>query len=645
VGESPPTSVDRNSRTPRSKQGSRQNSRAFLRNMSRTSLLSGDVSSTQNISMDGAAPKLQKFASSTSLMSSPRIGRRDSRRGKARDAHIQLKFDTYDRQIEKLRMENQKLKEQLEKIRPLEKQLKLERKNLQKKQRRIDAEKDAWEDVKNNDMSLVNLFQKIDTKLKQLSDQHESLQDDRDELKEQQQLYEKERSELQDRLDALADEENNLKKENNELMKRQRIFEQTNANMLEKIEELEQLKELHDQVRAEQNTLNQEKEEQLELKKLADDKWIQVLEKETLVTEMTRENEMKLKKVQDENERQVMQRKQNETLLEELDELRKIFEEEGADKEVIIKKLEELAQEEVELQKMTEDFKLERKQWEEDKKKEEDKIELRMRNITSKESELEQAYKDIQEKMEQHEADEVQLTEQWQRLSQKERDLENDENFIDKSVLQKANDEIEKMTGRVRRLEKKLESQETANHVLRHSLDEVKSMTIKQITDFGEKEKELITAKAQLEEFKSNFDRLIESRLRDKETEIERLHEQLRLVHEAARAETDRKIAGKDKEIEQLKQEVLKMRAMAHTKLSDLADTLLTNDNRSQWLIIQKEKDDFRKEKDKFSRLQKQWIQQMQGEMTNLTSVNTQLHQYRKPKPPQLASLRDSRPY
>ena len=83
--------------------------------------------------------------------------------------------------------------------------------------------------------------------------------------------------------------------------------------------------------------------------------------------------------------------------------------------------------------------------------------------------------------------------------------------------------------------EKKLESQETANHVLRHSLDEVKSMTIKQITDFGEKEKELITAKAQLEEFKSNFDRLIESRLEDKETEIERLHEQLRLVHEAAR--------------------------------------------------------------------------------------------------------------
>ena len=76
--------------------------------------------------------------------------------------------------------------------------------------------------------------------------------------------------------------------------------------------------------------------EQLELKKLADDKWIQVLEKETLVTEMMRENEMNLRKVQDENERQVMQKKQNEQLIEELDELKKLFEEEGAEKEEIV---------------------------------------------------------------------------------------------------------------------------------------------------------------------------------------------------------------------------------------------------------------------------------------------------------------------
>merc|ERR1719285_625264 len=86
-------------------------------------MLSGDVSSTQNLSMD-SAPKLQKFASTASLMSSPRSGRRDSRRGKARDNHIQLKFDSYDRQNEKYRMENQKLKEQLEAVKPLEKQLK-----------------------------------------------------------------------------------------------------------------------------------------------------------------------------------------------------------------------------------------------------------------------------------------------------------------------------------------------------------------------------------------------------------------------------------------------------------------------------------------------------------------------------------------
>jgi len=362
---------------------------------------------------------------------------------------------------------------------------------------------------------------------------------------------------------------------------------------------------------------------------LAEEKWHQVLEKETMITEKQRENEMMLRQTDEEKEQIVLERKRNEQLKAELEQLRIIFDEEGERETAMVDQMDRLAAREQIIIQDEEDFKLEQLNWEKEKKKQNRENKLIKEESAEERKKLEEQLLDINDKIMLHEQEEAQLTEQWKKLIQKEREIENNENFVDKAVLAKANDEIEVLKGKLRRNEEALESKKAENRQLRFALDETKTMTIQQISDFGEKGKELIAAKAQLQEFKSNFDKLVESRLADKEVEVERLHEQLRLVHEAARAETDRKIASKDVEIEQLKKELLKMRAMAHTKLSNLADTLLTSENRSQWLIIQKEKDDFRKEKDRFSRLQKQWISQMRGEMTSLNSANTKLFSYR----------------